>query len=221
MSARQPTHRGSVRDPIDPDVSHSSWPKDESRTGQVRRLLARAGIRPGQRVLHIGDHLPECDASQPEEFRLRAAHKSDGEDGTAPPAEVFDAVVALDCAPPTAISTTAQVWRRVIEPESGAVVVTGTDIAVAEGAGEPVSRQWAEELEAAGFVIERMARFPVERGHYGALAETARLVQDSLHTALGAGPARSYLALIRRLEESVRREAAHRFEIIARSPGVT
>ncbi|MGI5458729.1 methyltransferase domain-containing protein [Streptomyces sp. CA-249302] len=128
------------------------------------------------------------------------------------PEASFDVVVALDFWPSAPLAVAARDWRRVLEPEAGTVIVTGTDLP----GGHRASRQWTSALTAAGFTVDVVAKAPADSGHYAALASAARLGGARLRATLGPGMAESYVAHVQRLHGSTRQAAAECFEIVAR-----
>lgn len=127
------------------------------------------------------------------------------------PAASFDVVVALDFWPSTPLPVAVRDWRRVLEPETGIAIVTGTDLP----GGHRASRQWTSALTAVSFTIETVAKAPADSGHYAALAGMARLGGERLRAALGPGMADSYLAHVQRLHGTTQQASAECFEIVA------
>lgn len=172
------------------------WPASDP----TRRLLDRAGLRPGHRILDLGSGLDLG---------------SDSADLDLPDAS-FDAVVALDWWPATALAVAVRRWRRLLAADVGVVILAGTDIPAVHVPGQQASRLWIDELTSAGFTIGTAAITPTGPGHYSALADSARRVSGPLRAVLGAELAESYLAHVELLDRATRDGSTHRFEIIAR-----
>ncbi|MFD6082216.1 class I SAM-dependent methyltransferase [Streptomyces chartreusis] len=236
MAVRNPVNQ----DSIEPrDASHRKRPPDteatDTETTETRRILARAGVRSGQRILDIGALLRQRGMTDLEtkEFQVVGVREVAGTAARPHPVPVapdldftvahldeldlpvasFDVVVALDFWPSTPLAVAARGWRRVLEPEEGTVIVTGTDLPGVHRA----SRQWTSALTAAGFTVEAVAKAPADSRHYAALASAVRLGGERLRAALGPGTAESYAAHVQRLHGSTRHESAECFEIVARS----
>ncbi len=169
-----------------------------SASDPARRLLDRAGLRPGHRILDLGRDRAGLDL--PDDL----------------PDASFDAVVALDWWPATTLAVAVRRWRRLLAADVGVVVLAGTDIPAVHVPGQQASRLWIEELASAGFTIGTAALTPTGPGHYSALADSARRVSGPLRAVLGAGLAESYLAHVELLDRATRDGSTHRFEIIAR-----
>ncbi len=160
----------------------------------TRRLLDRAGLRPGHRILDLGCNVDDLDL----------------------PDASFDAVVALDWWPATTLAVAVRRWRRLLVADVGVVILAGTDIPAVQVSVQQASRLWIDELTSAGFTIDTAAITPTEPRHYSALADNARRVSEPLRAVLGAELAESYLAHVELLDRATRDGSTHRFEIIAR-----
>lgn len=134
------------------------------------------------------------------------------------PGAFFDAILALDFWPEKNLSATIELWRRLLRSGSGTVIVGGTDMATITDQRDYPSEQWLTALRSAGFKIDVVVYSLEVTGRYARVASSARLVSDSLRSALGEAPASSYLNHIDRLHRITHEEPMYRFAIIARLP---
>jgi hypothetical protein len=206
----------------------------------VRALLARAGIRPGHRILDVGALLYDHEMS-PQELREFQVFGLDEDVAAAdvprlrPVRETtsfrltvrniqdvhllgasFDAVVALDWWPSIPLTEVVVDWRRILNPAGGVAVVAGTDVSTGDGTLRGASRQWCVELDAAGFRLETMTDEVAVPEQYRVLTDGLRRVSEPLRRALGSPVADSYTKHVEQLDRVARRGWVRRFEIVAR-----
>lgn len=219
---------------VEPDGSQ------DGRVKSIRQLLARAGLRPGHRILDLGELLthyairdrelqsfqivgPREEPAYVGERRTRPASavnngEFSGGDADDPDAldASYDAVAALDWWPVTTLAVAVRRWRCLLDRGAGVAIVTGTDIQGMPGLGGQVSEQWINELTSAGFTIDSATRTPTAPRRYTALAVGARRIAAPLRESMGTTLAESYLEHVDRLDRATLHGPSHRFEIIAR-----
>jgi hypothetical protein len=237
----QPENDDSIEDQLVALITPRALPAPpEESSNPTRRLLDRAGLRSGHRILDLGARLYDHEMSQSEleEFHVLGLREDASVtvgrqlrsvcDGAASvrctvnsiddldlPDASFDAVVALDWWPATTLPVVVRRWRHLLAPGVGAVILAGTDIPAMHNSHHQASQLWIDELTSAGFTVEIATNTPTEPRHYAALAVNARSVSDPLRAVLGDGPARSYLAHVELLSQATQEGPTHRFEIIA------
>ncbi len=209
----------------------------------IRQLLKRAGLQSGHRVLYLSDPPSNCPAHREQlgdfhvveswegpaqgtgrRFRLATGTGRPGSHGPTlndidtvePPEASFDGIVALNWWPVTSPTVAARRWRRLLTPDTGVMIVTGTDIQQVHSPGRGFARQWIQELTSAGFRVDNITETPADPHRYTALADDARRVAGLLGSALGPELAQSYVAHIDLLDRTTTVGSTYRFEIIAR-----
>lgn len=209
----------------------------------TQRLLDRAGLCPGHRILNLGALLYDREISQQglDDFHVLALREDAGPtvgqqlqpvDGTgslyhtvssiddlALSNDSFDAVVALDWRPVTTLAAAVRLWRYLLVPDVGVVILQGTDIPTVHDSHRRASQQWIDKLTSAGFMVDTVTITSIEPRHYAALADKVRLVSEPLRAVLGTELAESYLAHVELLSCVTREGSSHRFEIIAKMHG--
>lgn len=220
-------------------VPQARPPRQWAPMGQVRDLLARAGLRPGHRILDLGAQLYDRELSAQDLLKFRVLGLNEDVTGQiAPqlwpvddtasfrftvrdvnelelPGASFDAVVAIDWWPSTSLAAAASRWRRLVEPEGGAVIVVGTDIRTA-ASPRGTSRKLIDELTAVGFRLETARDTRTAPEQYAELVDHVRLASERLRKVIGTPFADSYLTHAELLDRAARDGLTHRFQIVAR-----
>jgi hypothetical protein len=215
-------------------------PHSTGRQNPIRAMLARAGIRSGDRILDLGAQLYDREMSSQDlaEFRVLGLQE-DASSAVPPqlrpvdkaaslkfivrnisdvalPRASFDAVVAVDWWPSAPLADMVATWRHVLEPDGGVAVVAGTEVPTGKTLVSGPARQWQDELSAAGFRLEEATDVSAAPERYARLADDLRQVSEPLRHELGASVAKSYVGHVEQLDRVARRGLVRRYGIVAR-----